>query len=126
MKGFPWRVGMLSTDGHRILAVGADGLPSVWAVERYGAPRIIHYAPFMGDVWTRARPVEDDGATKGALLEVVREAWKDPGVVCSPALTGQIQIEFWEVWPFARHLPDLIATGPTEFAALLAAWEAAP
>lgn len=128
MRPFPWRVGMLSINGHRVLAVGADGLPSVWAVERYGAPRIIHYQPFMGDVWTRAKPDPKDGATKGAFLEAVREVYNDPhiGVSYETWIDGQ---NYWRVGLDYEHpcrRAELGTDPDSEFAALEAAWKEAP
>lgn len=130
MKPFPWRPGMLDLNGHRILAVGPDGRPLVWAVERYGEPRIIHYQPFMGDLWERCQPDPNDGATKGALLDAVREAWGAPAAQVTPYVrwdphAQRTVIDEWMVC--LNDAEDRMFRGHSyEFAALLAAWEAAP
>ena len=71
-------------------------------------------------------PDLDDAATKGCLLALVREAWKDLGIYVAPKLNGQIQIEGWEVCAFVPHLPSVLCEGSTEQAALVAALEGAP
>lgn len=65
-------------------------------------------------------PVEDDGATKGAVLDAIREAWNAPFsfVDWSPD-------DGWLCWILT---PGTIGSwsGETEWDALMAAWEAAP
>lgn len=75
-----------------------------------------------------ARPVESDPATIGALLGAVREHY--PGAHAEPngapewdGVNEEERAHWWAVYaPGASR----IATGPTEFAALLVAYNAAP
>lgn len=102
MKPFPWRRGMTAIDERGEL----------WLVESDTKN------------WAQCRPDPNDGATRGALLDAVREVWKDPDAYayhdddewCVPiAHNGTFNANDW-----------LLFAGPSEFAALLAAWEAAP
>ncbi len=101
-----WRClpGVLADDGHRLSAVDCDGLHP----EAYGVT-----------------PDFSDPATRGCLLELVRDAWGDLYIyvlncgegwftVCSPAADG------------GKWLSGVPIDGPTEAAALVAALEAAP
>lgn len=67
-----------------------------------------------------AAPDLFDPATLGCLLDLVREAWGNPGIFVRPHRDG------WQVHEFAgrRILP--FGEGNTEPAALVAALEAAP
>lgn len=127
MKPFPWRAGMLDLHGHRILAVGPDGTPSVWAVERYGEPRIIHYHPFMGDLWKHCRPDPDDGPTKGAFLEAVREKFGLPDLCILRDRSGRwYPFDMGADAPIHGHEFLKGVGGSSEWSALEAAWKAAP
>ena len=63
-------------------------------------------------------------ATKGCLLQRVRDVYGDPTAYVVPERPG----ELWAVWVRlgSDRGYDGIATGPTEWAALCAALEAAP
>ena len=121
MKPFPWRPGMRTTRRDQpdiVVFVDTDvGIQRIWTY-KYG--------------WRPASDVEpdrNDAATLGALLGVVREVWNAPGAQVTPYVRwtafGKPEIEEWMVCLndaddriFLRH--------PTEFAALLAAYQEAP
>lgn len=65
----------------------------------------------------RRHPDLDDGPTRGALLDVAREMWGDPGLFCRPGDGG---------WCVINSNLRIIARGPTEGAAIAAAILAAP
>ena len=89
-------------------------------------------AEYVRAEWFRLddlKPDEDDPATLGALLGVVREVWNAPGAQVAPYVRwtafGKPEIEEWMACLndaddriFRRH--------PTEFAAILAAYQEAP
>ena len=110
-----WMPGMLDAHGHRILTVDSCATPLAWAVERYGDPRIIHYQPFMGDLWTRCAPVLDDAATRGCLLALVREI--HASLQSTEYVGDSDPVNPWR-WGAYR--------GASEEAALVAALERAP
>ena len=68
----------------------------------------------------------DCGATRGELLEAVREAWKDPAIHLGPTsmLHPDGTSPMWFVYTGRGKGP--VGYGPTEFAALVAAYNAAP
>ena len=67
-----------------------------------------------------------DPATLGCLLALVREAWNDPTVSVSwDAYHGHWRVDR-DGGDESEHWTVVIATGPTEAAALVAALEAAP
>lgn len=109
MKPFPWRRGMTAIDerGERWLIVESDGKD-----------------------WAQCRPDPDDGATKGALLDAVRKAWAAPAAQVTPYVrwdphAQRMVIDEWMVC--LNDAEDRMFRGhSSEFAALLAAWEAAP
>jgi hypothetical protein len=72
---------------------------------------------------TDCAPDQNDGATRGALLEVVREAFKDPGL----GISYSEDYRRWQVSRTTRKcFAETVATAKTAFKALLAAWRAAP
>lgn len=115
MKPFPWRAGMLTMSGLRIDAVDERGRP--YRLEGRGDERREVYGAHP------AQPDLTDAATLGALLGVVREALGRPDLFTRP---------LWSI-----HTAEVVAwgaclegeegwRGPTEGAAIMAAWEAAP
>lgn len=113
---FPWRPGMLDgssgdhmfSDTH-ILRV--DGIDS--GVEER-----------PGDAW----PDYTDDATVGALLGAVRVAFGEPRIHCKPYEDGWavIGVPTPGAPGLAGMLAPILGDGPTEFSALLAAWDARP
>jgi len=97
VRGFTWRCGQ-------------DGL---WRHDR-GLYHGSDYAPQMeaGSSWEYALT---DPATRGALLDIAREAWGDPGIHIAPHSSGAI----WWVYTGKGHGP--IGSGPTEGEAIAAA-----
>lgn len=165
MKPFPWRAGMRAIDRRgnpwRVYADGFSGLRGQGEPAGYTADWL-SVAELLG-----AMPDPNDGATRGAFLDAIREAWRLPTahVVWSadkarvhdpdrpwrsgddndPALIELLNQYTWMVkgpgqtdaWladienrvsseVYARVLRDILGNGPSEFAALMAAWEAAP
>ena len=130
MKPFPWRPRMAATSPlspHLLTVIAVrDGM--ALCSFNVGAPGAEH----VRSDWFRLddlKPDEDDPATLGALLGVVREVWNAPGAQVTPYVRwtafGKPEIEEWMVCLndaddriFLRH--------PTEFAALLAAYQEAP
>lgn len=118
---------MRDTTGLRVLEVGDDGLPSVWAVELYGEPRIVRRTEEMGDVWIRARPDKNDGPTKGGFLETVREKLGLPDLCILRDRSGRwYPFDMGADSPVHGHESLKDVGGSSEFAALEAAWKAAP
>ena len=130
MKPFPWRPRMAATSAQSpyilTVIVVRDGM-ALCSFD-CGVPGAEH----VRSDWFRLddlKPDEDDPATLGALLGVVREVWNAPGAQVTPYVRwtafGKPEIEEWMVCLndaddriFLRH--------PTEFAALLAAYQEAP
>lgn len=122
MKEFPWRAGM------RTLATADEPARIIYAVLgtypmgiRVGDTRV---RPDVSAIRHDAQPDPDDGATKGALLEAVREAFNDPYLCATPATDirrGQVA-----AWYVRGDVRGMIARGRSEFAALEAAWKVAP
>lgn len=117
MKPFPWRPGMLTTCGRRVIEVNGD-TPSMW-VDRHG-----YLQTSEGVSWQASRqPDRTDPATLGALLGAVREAHGSPDLHLRPIISMfSGLVGSWGVCLY--HEPTW--TGLTEFDALMAAWEAAP
>lgn len=112
-KGFRWLRGMLRQDDYRYVSSG------VWA--RWSDVHSLTTALHSPDQW----PDLTDSATRGCLLTLVREAWG-----------GDFE-QVWLEWypPLSRwgiqggHAGTrsvLLASGPTEAEALVAALETAP
>lgn len=128
MKPFPWRAGM------RTLATADEPARIIYAVLgtyptgiRVGDTRV---RPDVSAIRHDAQPDPDDGATKGALLEVVREAFDAPAAQVTPyvrwdPVARRTVIDEWMVC--LNDADDRSFRGhATEFAALEAAWRAAP
>ena len=69
-----------------------------------------------------------DPATRGCLLQLVREAWGNPHMYLSPLERSSMTVEWRAVWmvPPGELGGYKAWDGPTETAALIAALEAAP
>lgn len=136
MKEFPWRAGM------RARAILADGSiePGIGVVVGLMADTLpIVYWPDLNA--TRAHsggfhhldPVRDDGATKGALIDVVRELWNAPLAQVTPWLRWDPVrrvnvVDGWRVClndATDRRCPPN-ERAESEFAALLAAYQESP
>lgn len=115
---FPWRAGMRAIDKNGTpwrIYQGAGGLCA------QGEP-----AGYCGD-WEgiapllEAKPDPDDGGTRGAFLEAIREAFKDPGL----GISYSEDYRRWQVSRTTRKcFAEIVATAKTEFKALQAAWDA--
>lgn len=97
--------------------VAADD-KQAWVIHENSAMPIA----FACDLDSLHAPDPDDGATKGALLDAVREAWKDPGIHAEPVNVGPPL--WWHV--YSGDSERRIGGGASEFAALEAARQAAP
>lgn len=129
MKPFPWRAGMRAIDRRgnpwRVYADGFSGLRGQGEPAGYTADWL-SVAELLG-----AMPDPNDGATRGAFLDAIREAWGEPLIYIQWSYT-------WKKWyPYRRG--DTLGTGvegddrrftlggfDSEWDALMAAWEAAP
>ncbi len=115
-----WRAGMLATDNGRVRGV-ADGRIEWDYRDDSGTD---HFRQRIVDV--RVSPDMADPATRGAFLDVVREAWGDPTV----EIRWSAQWSGWYAYGSGDQLTrgDHIPLGryATEGEALVAALEAAP
>lgn len=145
MKNFPWRAGMraLFDDFEAPVRILACDEEQAWVIhENADMPLAC-----LTDLDSLHSPDETDGATVGALLAAVREAWK-----CDDYRRLTIDLAgdgFWVVLRNGWHRPPSRARAgwildpvlhprymnvprpladkyPSEWAALMAAWEAAP
>lgn len=112
MKPFPWRSGMRTMCGLRVIEADLRTLMG-WRV---------------GDgvvcgLRGAYQPDPTDGATKGALLDAVREVWGEPGIHLAYCWVAAVNGYLWVVADHHRHV---YAYADTEFAALEAARQAAP
>lgn len=101
--GCPWRAGMLDTDGYIVVSAPEDVTAEL--ARPYGSL-------FMG---RPGIPDLSDAATRGAVLEALRERLGDPRAHLVPG-------DDWEVR--SGDGAGLYGDGETEAAALVAAWEA--
>lgn len=123
---FPWRPGMLAYPRGRGTPFRIVALRP--ATDRKPATVFLVRPTLTVGTWELVEDLYDadliDAPTKGALLEAVREAYGDPTAYAMP------EGDEWVVW---AHIPgddtpgkDGVGDGPTEGAALLAAWKARP
>lgn len=133
MKPFPWRPGMLAAFNvgvaqGRVLQVRSDGRLDVWYTEPGQRRCRLVWSP------DTCHPDPNDPATRGALLEVVREVWACPAAQVSPWTRWDrdaqvMRVAGWRVFlndTADQHFPRGREYARTEFEALLAAYEAAP
>lgn len=79
------------------------------------------------EVMRDARPDHADPATRGCMLELVREAWGCPGAHCDYSRSITVGDSPWWVWVLGEHERWMcVARAPTEGDALAAALLAAP
>jgi hypothetical protein len=107
--GWKWQAGALDETGYRAISEVGDGL---WQLGRRDCMGNLSARPMLPDF--------RDAATRGVLLQQVRERWNDPWLCV--AWTGVIWI------CVDRHGIGLVppCRADSETAALLAAMEAAP
>ena len=120
--GFICGPGVLLDNGERVMGEpDADGDVTLHENGLVGWGTIVGKVPDFGD---------PTGATRGALLEQVREAWKDPGLACVTASHTHADGYRRRVIGGHHHGSAFMAVSEqwhdTEAAALVAALEAAP
>lgn len=121
IRPFPWRPGMVATvryGGARVVVVDVDNDAAAlcsWVCKttRIRKPRSSWMALDL------LAPVETDGATLGALRQVLRELRGDPSWSPTP-LEHDLGVVEWVIDPPSRERQTLY---PSEFAAMMAAYE---
>jgi len=123
---FGWCAGMRTTDGIRVLAVGSDGVPTMWA--KIGSlDNALLSIGFGSDAvpWPEwSEPDLLDDATKGALLGLVRQEWRDPLIYVTVQAGGDL-VEYEVCRPLV-HGSKGIGFDVTEGLALCDALRSAP
>lgn len=112
-KGWRYRQGMVLSDGTVVVRVAANGQPVVAGGISRG-----------GCALSETLPDLSDAATRGAILQLVREAWGDPCMHCQFIIAELNEPDCWMAIAdcgIARR--EFV--GRTEAEALLAALEAA-
>mgnify|MGYP003557854328 CR=1 FL=1 len=102
-----WMPGMRDTRGCRLTDRGSWDMPDGWDAAAFAADGYAHH------------PDAEDPATLGCLTQRARELWGDPRLHVTPHPVRGL-------WYAHDREGRVVATGPTEFAALLAACDAAP
>lgn len=102
-----WMPGMRDTRGCRLTDRGSWDMPDGWDAAAFAADGYAHH------------PDAEDPATLGCLTQRARELWRDPRLHVTPHPVRGL-------WYAHDREGRVVATGPTEFAALLAACDAAP
>lgn len=125
-RGWRWMPGMLvrtSASAMRIDGADVDGRPVRREDEGEGGGNECYAG------WRSQEVLPDftDPATRGCLLQLVREAWEDPGI----SVRGMLQVDgdyHWYIVGGRAHGDVFYRQGThgTEPAALVAALEAAP
>ena len=107
-----WMPGMRDTRGCRLTDRGSWDMPDGWDAAAFAADGYAHH------------PDAEDPATLGCLTQRARELWGDDAHL---GINHRDPSE-WIVWARlgAAGWWTVVARGPTEFAALLAACDAAP
>ena len=119
-KGWRWLPGMLAqSEGQgvaRVFHVATDGWISLCGGQPFASPFHTKTLPF---------PILSDAATRGAILELVREAWGDPYTHCQFVIAELNQPDCWmAIVDFGIGRREFV--GRTEIESLLVALEAAP
>ena len=112
-KGFRWMAGMLDSTGRRVS----------WLIEEHALAGGIRdgdhrVRPGNCAVHAGAVPDFDDAATRGCLLQLVRQAWMDDHVSSQWAMRRE--------WRIRHHDGAVLGADPDEAEALVVALEAAP
>lgn len=120
-----WLPGTVDTQGQRVIGQVRNGC-QLWGVATTMA--YLDDEPIAWAVREAVAPPDfGDAPTLGALLELAREAWRDPeayaGVWRCEDARGQYK---WVVWGSRDGIPTILGGGATEAEAMLAALEAAP
>ena len=117
-----WRAGMLAIDNGRVRHVGGGRIEWDYLDDSGSG----HFRQRVGDVPAHVVPDMSDPATRGAFLDVVREAWGAPFAQASPRLrmVPVVTCNGWRV--YLNDADERSFEGPTEAEALVAALEAAP
>ena len=102
-----WMPGMRDTRGCRLTDRGSWDMPDGWDAAAFAADGYAHH------------PDAEDPATLGCLTQRARELWGDPRLHVTPHPVRGL-------WYAHDREGRVVAAGPTEFAALLAACDAAP
>lgn len=128
-----WRRGCQSLNSLHVLEVDGDNVPCAWVFANgENFPKIVTgYGSPAGcwEIWEKELPNLTDPATRGALLQLVREAWDSPSVHLRPWYDIRGKVVYWQVLVPREELYShawKCFEGPTEEAALVAALEAAP
>ena len=102
-----WMPGMRDTRGCRLTDRGSWDMPDGWDAAAFAADGYAHH------------PDAEDPATLGCLTQRARDLWGDPAA-------GTWWSDCDEVWYVRAGPAYMTSSGPTEYAALLAACDAAP
>jgi hypothetical protein len=133
-KRWRWMPGMLDHYGRRVLDVNTgrnNGVPVWWTSSNDATCEEVYDRPDDGRLlFAAALPDLTDTATLGCLLALVRETWGEPHVY-----VRRVGLTVWQVIAttviVTTGQPDgfrerILATGPSERHALVAALEAVP
>lgn len=127
--GWQWQAGALDTVGRRVTDVDDKGIPCAWTYtdgEHFAKPTGCYGMPeTTGPYWASCLPDFRDAATRGVLLQQVRERWGDDYACVVPIDYGPGGI-MWVCSLTAGGKQLTTAHFTNETAALVAALEAAP
>ena len=133
--GWKWQAGTVSTTGLRVTDTYKDGLPCAWTFtdDEHFAKPFNNYGidEFRAGFWNLMLPDFRDAATRGVLLQQVRERRNAPHgyVTCgrSRCASQDYAPGVWDwCWAFWDDQETFVASGDSETAALVCAMEAAP
>ena len=120
LPGFRWMPGMRDQYGVRVAWVKPDVSPEYIGGIRDGDDRT---RPVNAALSHDSVPDLTDPATRGCLLELVRDAWAHDWVWVAPSPPDRLP---WAVWSWRGGNPAVVAAGHTQAEALILALEAAP